>query len=462
MRFRVENLGPLREAEVDLSKRLIVLTGPNNTGKTYFATAVYGLSRIDDSRDISDFESLAQRAVATGRFTVTADDLKPHVEWFWREMAQTLVGELAECFGAPDAAFRGSRVIVSLDDDAVRQALGRVTEAGRSYGKFGIARRRAPGRDAFDFALSSEDAVDNLPRRLPWSEKEWDSLPSPSAEELRKDAIDDVSNALSILLRRMTTWTWRRTTMFPAERIAINLFAREIAAARMQLANDLLSAKGTDRVPQRLAWPIRDAVQAALRLPDDAKRVTDFADLAADLERDVLGGVVSVSPYGAAMFTPHHQTSALDVQQSASVVKSLASIVFYFRHQAQEGDFLLIDEPELNLHPDNQRKVARFLARAVNRGFRILISTHSDYVLRELNQLLQLGRPDERAKKLVQELGYPEDALLQPADIGVYLFQGGTAKEVEVSEEGFEVKTIEDEIAELNVLQQKIYSAFLD
>ena len=304
--------------------------------------------------------------------------------------------------------------------------------------------------------------MDNLSRRLPWSEKEWDSLPSPSAEELRKDAIDDVSNALSILLRRMTTWTWRRTTMFPAERIAINLFAREIAAARMQLANDLLSAKGTDRVPQRLAWPIRDAVQAALRLPDDAKRVTDFADLAADLERDVLGGVVSVSPYGAAMFTPHHQTSALDVQQSASVVKSLASIVFYFRHQAQEGDFLLIDEPELNLHPDNQRKVARFLARAVNHGFRILISTHSDYVLRELNQLLQLGRPDERAKKLVQELGYPEDALLQPADIGVYLFQGGTAKEVEVSEEGFEVKTIEDEIAELNVLQQKIYSAFLD
>lgn len=462
MRFRVENLGPLREAEVDLSKRLIVLTGPNNTGKTYFATAVYGLSRIDDSRHMSDFEALARRAVATGRFTVTADDLKPHAEWFWREMARLLMGELAECFGAPDGAFRDSRVIVSLDEDEVRQALGRVSDAGRSYGTFGIARRRAPGGGAFDFAVSSEDAVDNLPRRLPWSEKEWDNLPSPSPEELRKDAIRDVDNMLNLLLRRMTTWTWRRTTMFPAERIAINLFAREIAAARMQLANDLLSAKGTDRVPQRLAWPIRDAVQAALRLPDDAKRSTDYADLAGDLERDVLGGVVSVSPYGAAMFTPHHQTSPLDVQQSASVVKSLASIVFYFRHQAQQGDFLLIDEPELNLHPDNQRKVARFLARAANRGFRILISTHSDYLLRELSSLLMLGRPDERAKKLAHDLGYPDDALLKPEDVGIYLFQNGTATEVEVSVEGFEVKTIEDEISALNREAQQIYSALLD
>src|SRR5512139_3840305 len=46
MRFRVENLGPLREAEVDLGKDLIVLTGPNNTGKTYLAWTVYGLHRL--------------------------------------------------------------------------------------------------------------------------------------------------------------------------------------------------------------------------------------------------------------------------------------------------------------------------------------------------------------------------------------------------------------------------------
>ena len=41
MKFIVENLGPITKAEVDLSKRLILLTGQNNTGKTYLSNAVY-------------------------------------------------------------------------------------------------------------------------------------------------------------------------------------------------------------------------------------------------------------------------------------------------------------------------------------------------------------------------------------------------------------------------------------
>jgi predicted ATPase len=35
MLLRVKNLGPVREAELDLSKPLIVLPGPNNSGKTF-------------------------------------------------------------------------------------------------------------------------------------------------------------------------------------------------------------------------------------------------------------------------------------------------------------------------------------------------------------------------------------------------------------------------------------------
>src|SRR5262249_45104171 len=45
MFFRAQNLGPLRDAEVDLSKDMIVLAGPNNSGKTYLAWSVYGLHR---------------------------------------------------------------------------------------------------------------------------------------------------------------------------------------------------------------------------------------------------------------------------------------------------------------------------------------------------------------------------------------------------------------------------------
>ena len=39
----VKNFGPIAEAKIDL-RPLTVLVGPSNTGKTYFATLMYGLT----------------------------------------------------------------------------------------------------------------------------------------------------------------------------------------------------------------------------------------------------------------------------------------------------------------------------------------------------------------------------------------------------------------------------------
>ncbi len=458
MRFRVENLGPLREAEVDLGKRLIVLTGPNNTGKTYFATAVYGFFR---SR--SSVSAGLEAGMVRGRFGVSSEELRPFVADALLERARQLETQLDQCFGASDKTFAIAHVAANAAIEDIRKALtalsaeswGRTTGAGVGY-----VRRSSPRSGTVQFAIVSESFVRDLRQdKAPWSDDDWARLPVEEGDGSSDAIVASAQRALRGLFDDLLN---RRSRIFPAERVVMSLFAREIAAARTQLADALLNAPDTAASVQRLAWPVSDAVLNALHLPDAAKQSTAFADLADSLEREILGGSVAVSRHGAATFTPRETSALLDVQQSASVVKSLSSLVFYFRHQAQKGDFLLIDEPELNLHPDNQRKVARFLAQAVNRGFRILISTHSDYVLRELNHLLQLGRADGRAKKLVHDLGYPEDALLRPEDIGVYLFQDGTAKDVEVSEEGFEVKTIEDEIAKLNEIQQKIYSAFLD
>ena len=62
----------------------------------------------------------------------------------------------------------------------------------------------------------------------------------------------------------------------------------------------------------------------------------------------------------------------------------------------------MIDEPELNIHPENQRHIARLLARLVNAGLRIVISTHSDYIVREFNSLLMLGQ-DTGELKLIRD-----------------------------------------------------------
>ena len=61
MKLTVKNLGPISQAEVDLSKDLIILTGENNTGKTYVAYGIYGIiKRIKEGHTSFDFLSKDQ------------------------------------------------------------------------------------------------------------------------------------------------------------------------------------------------------------------------------------------------------------------------------------------------------------------------------------------------------------------------------------------------------------------
>ena len=41
MKLNIQNLGPIESAQIDLSKDLIVISGQNNTGKTYLGYFVY-------------------------------------------------------------------------------------------------------------------------------------------------------------------------------------------------------------------------------------------------------------------------------------------------------------------------------------------------------------------------------------------------------------------------------------
>jgi predicted ATPase len=43
--------------------------------------------------------------------------------------------------------------------------------------------------------------------------------------------------------------------------------------------------------------------------------------------------------------------------------------------------YIFIDEPELNLHPENQRLITQVLANLVNIGIKVFITTHSDYII---------------------------------------------------------------------------------
>lgn len=120
----------------------------------------------------------------------------------------------------------------------------------------------------------------------------------------------------------------------------------------------------------------------------------------------------------------------LYVHAAASTVKSLAGLFMFLRSEARPGDVILIDEPEIHLHPDNQIWVARMLAELVNAGLNIIVSTHSVIILQELNNLVRLGATEnlteeqiEQQTDIQREFGYTPGMCLTPDQLHPYLFR---------------------------------------
>ena len=102
-------------------------------------------------------------------------------------------------------------------------------------------------------------------------------------------------------------------------------------------------------------------------------------------------------------------------------MRSLLDVNFYLLHHAKPGDILIIDEPELNLHPENQRRMARLFARLVNAGIKVFISTHSDYIIKELNTLIMLNDDKGRLRGFAEKEGYADAELLRSDQIKAYM-----------------------------------------
>ena len=132
---------------------------------------------------------------------------------------------------------------------------------------------------------------------------------------------------------------------------------------------------------------------------------------------------------------------------------------------------LMVDEPELNLHPENQRRVARLFARLVNLGIRVFITTHSDYLIKELNTLIMLNHDKKHLKQIMQNEGYNKEELLKAEQVRVYIAEEKLVKKpgnkkrsrcltlvpADIDPElGIEARSFDTTIDEMNRIQESI------
>lgn len=116
----------------------------------------------------------------------------------------------------------------------------------------------------------------------------------------------------------------------------------------------------------------------------------DYADVAAGIERDILGGHINVTTADSSTrITFERDGHEIPLYGTASSVSQVAPLVLYLRYMARRGGVLVMEEPESNLHPANQRTIAKYLAHLSNSGLYVVLTTHSPYIMEQFNNLLQ-------------------------------------------------------------------------
>ncbi len=452
MKVKVKNLGILRQAEFSLGD-ITIICGGNNTGKTYATYALYGFlatwrkhlgaraSLIPD-KVIDDLRNDGLARVKPMEYAQKARDLLDAI-------CKGYSSSLSRVFATSEEKFQDSQFRIFIDNDS-----------------FGSIKPKPLERRIGPLSFSMDGRSRELEISLASSE-----IPS---FPLRR-------RIMRIINEIIFGHFFPDAFIASAERTGAAIFRKELNFARNRLLKEISQADDKidpwelmDKSYQDYPLPVEENVDFMRQLERVSKMKSFLAEKHPDvLEQfaDIIGGAYKVTSSDELYFTPRGKRVRLGMDESSSGVRSMLDLGFYLRHSAERGDLLMMDEPELNLHPENQRRIARLFARLANLGVKVFITTHSDYIVKELNTLIMLNQDKPYLKKIAKREGYDHSELISADKIRVYIAEEARVKldgnkqrsrcptltEAKIDpESGIEARSFDETINKMNKIQDAI------
>ncbi len=426
MKLKVENFGPIHYADIEL-KPLTVIIGKNNAGKSMLAQLIFTLMRLRESINPSyilkpflphifsipenTLIGILQHFLSVENFQRKIKETKELTPFSYLKIVlDVIIDSFTHSLNKPLGSFLERSFAIEFKN--LVNLYSDYTKAECTYNEhliveFTITKE---GNLSARFDVKTiEELIDNILR-----DKEINELieKTLSLKDKRDFAIDMV-----IIIKILTEFLFPESLplsplYIPAGRAGLLEGYEAVSSALITLA-PVAPLKGITMPPM----PAMASEFYSLLLQLEGKK-GPFAKIS-DLFKEILEGDIVLEklklPEGKSKmvykFKFKDKESSIDLIHAASMVKELSPIYLIIRELADKGSLIIIEEPESHLHPAAQIKLMEIFAKLVNEGLNILITTHSDLLLRKLAHLIM----ESSSKKT--------NVYLKPEDVAVYLLK---------------------------------------
>lgn len=413
MKFEFNNIGFIKSGNVELGN-LTIICGKNNTGKTYASHSIYGfLKNIKKFNrpflKSKELDLLIQKKEYTINNIIPSQLLKEYSSVFSKK-------DMGDIFNTEDHIFSQSKLSLSIDNldlEFNNLEIKLKIESSNSNNNFMLNKNK--GENSIHIKLGKNDNSE-------------------------KDFLNYVLNkAIWEMIFKIYI---PNTFVITSERTGAAMFYKDLDSQAHAILDQIAELKNNNnsnnkitpfsllnKMRSRYSLPIRDNIESiryAQELAKNKSFLTENNAITNKLKK-LTGGIYKSSSNG----TSYHPTKIknqpkiqLPMHLSSSATKSLYLLDLYIRYIAKKGDILVIDEPELNLHLDSQVLLAQLLIMLTNNNIKVVITTHSDHILREFNNLIMLSNKDideDDKNRLLKKHKISNEELIDNKNVKAYV-----------------------------------------
>lgn len=467
MKFHFANIGPITSAEMELGD-FTIIAGRNNTGKTYLVYTLYGfLKEWREWVEPLGLRNRSRRFLPENFPSLTIDIRK-------------ISGKLRE-----SGQYTCSADCASMNRD--RQAM--ISRVARNFSEIQIANIFSSPHGNFAKAsinvdFGGGDTDDLCSRKIKYlrgviSIKYDSEKLTFSAEKFAEEHIPLSRIEHYILFGYMLLLLADLPNPFiiSAERFGISLFYKELDFTKNRLV-EMLQNMGDDkreedfspfmfieRSASRYALPIKDNIDYTRDIYRFVKQKGELHDakLHEDVKR-IMDGYYKSDENEIRFISIRRKDNHFNIplHLASSSARGLSDLYFYLLHVAAKNELLIVDEPESHLDTKNQIMLARMLAHFVQNGIKVLITTHSDYVLKEINNLIMLSNSFEGKEEFIREHKYGKDEFLLPEKLRCYVAEGGKLTPCKIDKLGVDMPIFDRTIDDINKVSNNLVARLED